>query len=73
VPGIPTTRFGDPETEARFFLVCRRRLLAEIEAAVDGRLDQVQLAAAREPRGHDIGGLERLSGKPLKLATRSPA
>jgi phosphoribosylamine--glycine ligase len=43
------TRFGDPETEAILPRLHDGELLAALEATVDGRLDQVQLAWRSEP------------------------
>jgi phosphoribosylamine--glycine ligase len=43
------TRFGDPETEAILPRLHDGELLKAMEAAVDGRLDQVQLQWRREP------------------------
>ncbi len=43
------TRFGDPEAEAILPRLQDGELLSAMEAAVDGRLDQVQLAWRSEP------------------------
>jgi phosphoribosylamine--glycine ligase len=43
------TRFGDPETEAILLRLVDGELLKAIEAAVDGRLDQVELQWRSEP------------------------
>ncbi|MHB1936155.1 MAG: phosphoribosylamine--glycine ligase [Acidobacteriaceae bacterium] len=68
------TRFGDPETEAILPRLHDGELLQAMEAAVDGRLDQVQIQWRSEPAvtviaaskgypgsvetGHEITGLE---------------
>ncbi len=68
------TRFGDPETEAILPRLHDGALLQAMEAAVDGRLDEVQLQWRSEPAvtivaasqgypgaaqtGHEITGLE---------------
>ena len=68
------TRFGDPETEAILPRLQDGALLEAMEAAVDGRLDQVQLQGSSRPSvtviaasqgypgsvqtGHPITGLE---------------
>jgi phosphoribosylamine--glycine ligase len=43
------TRFGDPETEAILPRLQDGELLEAMEAAVDGRLDQIELAWSSEP------------------------
>ena len=43
------TRFGDPETQAILPRLADGELLEALEAAIDGRLDEVQLAWRKEP------------------------
>ena len=57
------TRFGDPETEAILPRLQDGELLAAMEAAIDGRLDQLQLAMAQRTRRHSHCRIEGLSRK----------
>jgi phosphoribosylamine--glycine ligase len=74
------TRFGDPETEAILPRLFDGELLKAMEAAVDGRLDQVELRWRNEPAvtviaasqgypgavqsGHVITGLDEAANDP---------
>ena len=57
------TRFGDPETEAILPRLHDGELLQAMEAAVDGRLDQVQLRWRNEPAVTVIAASKGYPGK----------